>query len=175
MQCPHCGNYVADGTSYCPSCGAPQTAPAAPTYYNNPNPESNPYGQPAGNPNPYGQTAGNPNPYGQPAGNPNPYGQPVTNPYGNPNPYGQPNPYGNPYGMPDPNMKQAQPYHGLAIASLVLGILSFFCFGLIAGGLAIVFAAIAKGNGNKSGVATAGLVCGIVGFVLTLISLTVIL
>ena len=154
MQCSHCGNYVADGTSYCPSCGAPQTAPAAP---------ANPYGNPNPNSNPYGQT------------NTNPYGQPVTNPYGNPNPYGQPNPYGNPYGMPDPNMKQAQPYHGLAIASLVLGILSFFCFGLIAGGLAIVFAAIAKGNGNKSGVATAGLVCGIVGFVLTLISLTVIL
>lgn len=77
MQCPHCGNYVVDGTTYCPSCGAPQEAPAAPV---------NPYANP--NPNP------NPNPYGAPAA---PYGQP--NPYANPNPYGAPAaPYGNPYG-----------------------------------------------------------------------------
>lgn len=68
-------------------------------------------------------------------------------------------------------MKPSQPYHGYAIASLVLGILSFFCFGIIAGGLAIVFAAIAKSNGNKSGMATAGLVCGIIGVVFTLIGL----
>ena len=162
MQCPHCGNYVADGATFCTTCGARQEAPATPA---NPYSQSNPYGQPPVNP--YGQS--NANPYGQS----NPYGQPPVNPYGQPNanPYGQPNPYGNPYGMPDPNMKPAQPYQGYAIASLVLGILSFFCFGIISGALAIAFASIAKNNGNKSGMATAGLVCGIVGLVLTVIGL----
>lgn len=142
MLCPNCGNYVAEGTSFCTSCGTRLEAPSNP----NPDPTPNPYGQS----NPYGQT------------NPNPYGQT--------NPYGQNNPYGNPYGT-NPNMKPTQPYQGFAIASLVLGILSFFCFGIIAGGLAIVFATIAKNNGNKSGMATAGLVCGIIGVVLTLIGL----
>ena len=154
MLCPNCGNYVAEGTSFCTACGTRLEAPSNP----NPNPNPNPYGQP----NSYGQS----NPYGQT--NPNPYGQ--TNPYGQPNPYDQNNPYGNPYGT-NPNMKPTQPYQGFAIASLVLGILSFFCFGIIAGGLAIAFAAIAKSNGNKSGMATAGLVCGIVGVALTVLGL----
>ena len=159
MKCPFCGHDVADGAAFCTTCGARQEAPAAPI---------NPYG----NSNPYGQPQGNP--YGQPQGNP--YGQPPVNPYGQPqgNPYGQPNPY-NPYGGYDPNAKKAQPHQGMAIASLVLGILSFFCFGIISGGLAIVFACIAKANGNKSGMATAGLVCGIIGVVLTAIGLIALL
>ena len=68
------------------------------------------------------------------------------------------------------------PGSGKAVTSLVLGILSIFgCvfYGLpaiVMGGLAIVFAQIAKANirSNKvspgsRGLATAGLVCGIVG------------
>ena len=41
---------------------------------------------------------------------------------------------------------------GLGIASLVCGIVSFFCFGLILGILAVVFGGIAKGKGYKGGI-----------------------
>ena len=61
---------------------------------------------------------------------------------------------------------QNQPGHGFAVASLVLGIVSFFCCGFITGILAIIFGAVAKNKGNRSGMATAGIVCGIVGIVL---------
>ena len=37
---------------------------------------------------------------------------------------------------------------GFAIASLVLGIVSFFCFGIIAGALAIIFGYVAKNKGS---------------------------
>lgn len=65
-----------------------------------------------------------------------------------------------------PNTNQQQPANGFAIASLVLGIVSFFCFGAITGILAIVFGAIAKKQGNTSKLATAGLVLGIIGLAL---------
>ena len=102
MQCPQCGNYVADGAAFCTTCGARQQAPAAPAAPVNPYSNPNPYGQPQANP--YGQPQANP--YGQPAGNPyanpNPYGQPAGNPYANPNPYG--NPYGGGYRGPKPSV-----------------------------------------------------------------------
>ncbi|MCL2840238.1 MAG: DUF4190 domain-containing protein [Defluviitaleaceae bacterium] len=60
-----------------------------------------------------------------------------------------------PQGMPPSG---EQPSHGLAIASLVLGILG----GSV---VAIILAVIAKKNGNTSGIATAGLVLGIIGTV----------
>ena len=75
MQCPHCGNDVAEGAAFYTTCGARQQAPAAPV---------NPYS----NPNPYGQA--------------NPYGQPNSNPYANANPYG--NPYGAGYRGPRPSV-----------------------------------------------------------------------
>ena len=52
-----------------------------------------------------------------------------------------------------------------AIASLVLGIVSIFCFGIIVGTLAIVFSRMAKSKGYPGGMATAGFVCGIIGLV----------
>lgn len=55
---------------------------------------------------------------------------------------------------------------GFAIASLVLGIVSFFCFAFIAGTLGIVFGVAAKNKGYKGGMATAGIVCGAIGIVL---------
>lgn len=55
---------------------------------------------------------------------------------------------------------------GFAIASLVLGIVSFFCFAYIAGTLGIVFGVVAKKKGYKGGMATAGIVCGVIGIVL---------
>lgn len=58
---------------------------------------------------------------------------------------------------------EAEPSKGMAIASLVLGILSLIVFPIITGTLGIIFGGIAKKNGNKSGNATAGIVCGIIG------------
>lgn len=60
---------------------------------------------------------------------------------------------------------------GLAIASMVCGIVSLLCFALITGTLGIVFGAIAKSKGCKSGMATAGIICGIIGVGLWLIML----
>lgn len=82
--------------------------------------------------------------------------------------YGQPNqPYNNygnqgfmPFGQP-----QAKPAQPLAIASLVLGIVSLIVFAIIAGPLGIIFGCIAKNKGNKSGMATAGIICGICGII----------
>ena len=54
---------------------------------------------------------------------------------------------------------------GFAIASLVLGIVSIFCFAIITGTLAIVFSSKAKAKGYPGGMATAGFVCGIIGLV----------
>jgi len=74
--------------------------------------------------------------------------------------------------------KQAMP---LAIASLVLGIVSFIIFAIPAGILSIVFGAIAltriKNNPNQpgKGMALAGMICGIVGMGLYLILLATML
>lgn len=56
-----------------------------------------------------------------------------------------------------------QPGKGLAIASMVLGIISMLLYPYITGTLAIVFAAVAKKKGCTSKMATAGLVLGIIG------------
>ncbi len=80
--------------------------------------------------------------------------QPQGNPYQN-NPYQQPV-----YQAPK------QPGHGFAVASLVLGIVSFFISAIIAGSLAIVFGSVAKSKGNTGKLATAGIICGIVGIAL---------
>jgi hypothetical protein len=116
------------------------------------------YGQPAYGQPAYGQPA-----YGQPA-----YGQPA---YGQPA-YGQPA-YGPPgYGYP------VQPHtNGKAMSSMITGIISLlFCYlGVFAGPVAIVLAvqgkkAIQESNGTQKGegMATAGLVTGIIGTVLWL-------
>ncbi|MDQ1602221.1 MAG: hypothetical protein QOE01_66 [Actinomycetota bacterium] len=110
------------------------------------------YGQPPayGQQQPYGQQQG----YGQ-----QPYGQ---QPYGQ-QPYGQA-PYGQApqgYGYPP----QPQPTNGLAVASLVLGILWLFWLGSL---LAVIFGHIAlsqirrRGEGGR-GMAIAGLVLGYIG------------
>lgn len=60
---------------------------------------------------------------------------------------------------------------GMAIASLITGILGLtLCSGWgIPNILAIIFAIVAKKKGSKSGMATAGLILGIIGVVLTII------
>lgn len=72
------------------------------------------------------------------------------------------------YQAPEPTWNNDAPSEqagkGLAIASLVTGILSVVCCGsLFIWVAAIVCAVIAKSKGNKSGMATAGLILGIIG------------
>lgn len=65
-----------------------------------------------------------------------------------------------------------QPAQGMAIASLILGILPFcicwfgdgigLCIGIIASIVGIVLGAVARKQGNRSGIATAGFVVSIV-------------
>ena len=102
-----------------------------------------PYGQPA-----YGHQPHTAQPYAA-----QPYGQ---QPYGA-QPYGQP-PYGYPYPPP-------QRTNGMAIASMVLGILWLYWIGSI---LALVFGYVAKRqirerNEAGGGMATAGIVLGWIG------------
>lgn len=58
------------------------------------------------------------------------------------------------------------PGKGMAIAALVLGIVSFFCFPIITGVLGIIFGGVAKSKGYTGGMATAGIVCGAIGLAL---------
>lgn len=60
---------------------------------------------------------------------------------------------------------------GLAIAGMVCGIISLFCFAFILGTLGIVFGCVAKSKGYKGGMATAGIVCGAIGIVAWLLML----
>ena len=90
-------------------------------------------------------------------------------PNGNQNGYpnGNQNGYYNGYqGQPT----QPQPGHNLALASLICGIISFLCCGTPLGIAAIICSVSAKKRGNTETINTAGLVCGIVGLVLSIIS-----
>ncbi|MCB5183016.1 DUF4190 domain-containing protein, partial [Streptomyces antimicrobicus] len=88
---------------------------------------------------------------------------------------GQPG-YPAPSGYPPYGAYAAPRSNGFGVASLVLGILSVVgCvasfFGILAGGLAIVFGALGRGKASRGeadngGVALAGLILGIVGVVL---------
>lgn len=75
------------------------------------------------------------------------------------------------YDAPQPATSDAPPAKGLAVTSMVCGIVSFFCFGIILGALAIIFGGVAKSKGNKGGMATAGIVLGVVGIALYFITL----
>lgn len=66
----------------------------------------------------------------------------------------------------------------MGIASLVLGIISIICglfltgfqwIGAIVGIVGIILGAAGKKNPEKKGIATAGLVCSIIGFILCII------
>jgi uncharacterized protein DUF4190 len=118
-----------------------------------------------------------PDPYGQPAYGQQPSGQPYTaqpyaaQPYGQQpygaQPYGQP-PYGYPYPPP-------QRTNGMAIASMVLGILWLYWIGSI---LALVFGYVAKKQIRErgeagGGMATAGIVLGWVGVGVLVLGLVV--
>ena len=76
-------------------------------------------------------------------------------------------PANNMYGQPqmmNPNPAPVPvPGKGLAIASLVLGIISLLCFPIVTGVLGIALGGAAKSKGYRGGMATAGIVCGIIG------------
>jgi len=147
-----------------PFAPPPRDAPPG----SDPSPGAQPQGaqspgaQPTGQP-PYGQQ-----PYGgQPYGAPQPYGQ---QPYGG-QPYGQ-QPYGQytPYGTPGRHLS-----NGLGVTALVLGITSIFpglyFIGLLLGPLAVIFAILGRkrvkrGEADNRGMATAGLITGVVGTLL---------
>lgn len=95
-----------------------------------------------------------------------------------PQPYQQPQPmYGNPAGaQPQPNQAytQAPPQqsNGLAVGALICGILGL-CFGLLAV-VAIILGVMGRKNPVNQGMATAGMVLGIIGAVGWVISLVII-
>jgi Domain of unknown function (DUF4190) len=113
------------------------------------------YGQQPYAPAPYGQA-----PYGQAAYGQAPYGQAA---YGQvPQQGGYPAPYGPPVGYPYAPPPKT---NGMAVASLVLGILWIYWIGSI---LALVFGYVAKNQIRErgeqgAGLATAGIVLGWVG------------
>ena len=66
----------------------------------------------------------------------------------------------------------------MGVASLVLGIISLVCalflsgmgwLGAIVGVIGIVLGALGRKDPEKKGIATAGLVCSIIGFILSII------
>ena len=140
-----------------PGSEEPQETPPPPPGYGQTPPPPPGYGQAPQGPPAYGQP-----PYGQPAYGQQPYGQPT---YGQPA-YGQ-QPYG--YGYPPPAHT-----NGKAMWSMIVGIVSIvFCYlGVLIGPVAIVLAVLGKkdikrSNGAQTGegMATAGLITGIVGTV----------
>ena len=141
-----------DGSHY----GGPEGSKPAPDGWGAP---------PAGHqpPAPYGGQTGQPQgmPYGQPAQQPQPYGQPYAPPYGQP--------YGNPYAQPQRST------NGMAIASMVLGILWLYWIGSI---LALVFGYIARKQirergDSGDGMAIAGIVLGWIGVGVLVIAIVV--
>ena len=142
--------------------------PQYPSYPTPDEPQGGSGQQPPPPPPGYGQAPQGPPAYGQPA-----YGQPA---YGQPV-YGQPA-YGQPaYGYPGYGYQPEPRTSGKAMWAMIVGIISIvFCYlGVLIGPVAIVLAVqgkkdIRRSNGTQSGdgMATAGLVTGIVGTVLWL-------
>ena len=73
------------------------------------------------------------------------------------------------YQQPQYQQPVKQPANGLAVASLVCGLLSFFVAAFIFGLLSVIFGGVAKSKGNRGGMATAGIVLGIIALVVWLI------
>ncbi|MFF7274226.1 DUF4190 domain-containing protein [Streptomyces griseorubiginosus] len=145
----------------------PQGPSPAPDPYRPPPQGQQPYGPPPQGQQPYG-----PQPYGPTPPGQQPYGQ---QPYGQ-QPYGQ-QPYGQPYGVPYQTWGQGySPYarpssvNGLAIASLVFGVLCCFpAVGLVLGVIALV--QIKKKGQSGKGLAIAGSILSSLGLALWVVAL----
>jgi hypothetical protein len=149
--------------------------PQYPSYPGSDEPQGQEPGQQPPPPPGYGQAPQGPPVYGQPAYGQPAYGQPA---YGQPA-YGQPA-YGQPgyYGYPAPPKS-----NGKALWSMITGIVSIvFCYaGLLIGPVAIILAVqgkkdIKRSNGAQTGagMATAGLITGIVGTVVQVALITLV-
>lgn len=167
MFCGGCGTQVPEGTQICPKCGmmivtrTTENKAAEPTVQN---------AQPT-------QSA---------AGTMPDYNSYQSNTQGTANSGSQPNTQ-----MPDYNSYQMntqipgavvppveQPGRGLAIASLVLGIISIvFCMtgwvAVVCGIIGLVLAHMSKKQGNTSGVRTGGFVCSLIGLIIGAIILLI--
>lgn len=149
------------------------TEPGSPAWGQKPTntPNTPPFGQPPVGPPPTGQPQYGESPYGQaPQYGDNPYGQPQPQygqaPYGQQS-YGQPQYGQQPYGQP-------QPSKGLAVTSLVLGLiallLSWLVFPAVLGLIAVVlgFVAVAKaskGTAGGRGMAIGGIITGVLSMI----------
>ena len=73
-----------------------------------------------------------------------------------------------------PQEPQGNPGKGLAITSLVLGILGFFCYG-ITSLVGLILGCVSKGKGYRGGMATAGIICSAIAIAMWVIILVVII
>ena len=154
MKCVSCGGETNDLSVFCEKCGA-NLKNDQPQQNNNQQNNQNPYG------GGYGQQPYQHGGYGQQ--NQNPYGGYNQYPQGGYNQYPQSG-FGQPY--------QQDAGKGKAIASMVLGILSIVCcyVGFILGIIAIVLGSQSKKTqtdaNQPTGMATAGLITGIIGTII---------
>ncbi len=171
MFCKSCGTENEENAKFCRNCGLP-IVPAEETAVPEVTEETDSVSEEdvveaEENAEPEAENASEfqsaPAPADEPAPQPN---------YGQPN-YGQPN-----YGQQAPQyvQKPKQEYSGLAITSMILGIVSIVCCcscipGLGCGIAAICMAVSEKNKGHHNGMVTAGLVCGIIGASLSAIYL----
>ncbi|GEK21140.1 DUF4190 domain-containing protein [Cellulomonas xylanilytica] len=148
-----------------------------------PNEPQNPYGSgdpkdPSGAPQDPGgspQYPAAPPPYPGAGGAPQYPGSTGTPQYPSAAPYGAAP--GGGYGQPGPGYGAAYPKNGLAVWSLVLGIVSFVLgCGLFTGIPAVIVGnnskkAVARGEANNGGMATAGVILGWIAIVLSVLSI----
>lgn len=172
MNCKFCGFTNEDGSKYCENCGAAIEITKTDDASLN-NGSVNATAEPVNTVEPVNTNTAEPvntihqpeEPVNAPQNGYQPYQQNVSQngyqPY-NPNGYQPYTPSQYPPYASAPETQPA-PANGLAIASLVCGIISILCCGYLLGVLAIVFGVVAKAQGNRGGLATAGIVCGIVG------------
>lgn len=190
-KCEGCGNELVEEAAFCHSCGTPtgvsverqvgleQPVSREPSTGGSsmppPTPPCPPSGKPLPSPGAYHfmPTGSHPPiPSGVPRANEGAFTPPPRSSY--------PPPPGGP--LPAPPMEPATPQakgkraNAWAIASLVLGILSFMCLPLLGGVLAIAFALVARsrirdshGELGGGGPATAGLTLGIVNLAVLLV------
>ncbi len=94
---------------------------------------------------------------------------------GYPPPAGQPYPPAPPAGYGQPYQQQPDQSKGLAVASLVLGIVSLFLFWFITAPLAIIFGALRVKSGTAGrGMAIAGIILGAFSLIAYIVLLAII-
>ena len=159
MYCSNCGTELREGTAFCPNCGQPVNNAQQNGARQDKEPEGTVF--PDGN-----EAQGGNRQSGDPG--PQPYQ------YGDPNQYNSGNTYNG-----DPYQYQQQPVRqepdGFAIASLVLGIVSFFLLPIIGGILAIVFGNKSIRENGMNTMARVGKILGIVALVLYIIVIVLVI